>query len=65
MGQATFISAYCMLLIMARAQRFDRTQEEAAFDLGASHTPGVHAGHPAIPAAGVDLLGGAGLHAVF
>lgn len=37
MGQATFISAYCMLLIMARAQRFDTTQEEAAFDLGASH----------------------------
>ena len=27
-----------MLLIMARAQRFDRIQEEAAFDLGASHT---------------------------
>jgi len=37
MGQATFISGYCMLLIMARAQRFDRTQEDAAFDLGASH----------------------------
>jgi spermidine/putrescine transport system permease protein len=37
MGQSTFISAYCMLLIMARCQRFDRTQEEAAFDLGASH----------------------------
>lgn len=37
MGQSTFISAYCMLLIMARAQRFDTTQEEAAFDLGASH----------------------------
>lgn len=37
MGQATFISAYCMLLIMARVQRFDRTQEEAAFDLGGSH----------------------------
>jgi spermidine/putrescine transport system permease protein len=36
-AQATFISAYCMLLIMARAQRFDTTQEEAAFDLGASH----------------------------
>jgi spermidine/putrescine transport system permease protein len=36
-AQATFISGYCMLLIMARAQRFDRTQEEAAFDLGASH----------------------------
>lgn len=37
MGQSTFISGYCMLLIMARAQRFDRTQEEAAFDLGATH----------------------------
>ena len=36
-AQSTFISAYCMLLIMARAQRFDTTQEEAAFDLGASH----------------------------
>ena len=37
MGQSTFISAYCMLLIMARAQRFDMTQEDAAFDLGATH----------------------------
>jgi len=37
MGQSSFISSYCMLLIMARAQRFDRTQEEAAFDLGAGH----------------------------
>jgi spermidine/putrescine transport system permease protein len=37
MGQSTFISAYCMLLIMARSQRFDQTQEEAAFDLGATH----------------------------
>jgi spermidine/putrescine transport system permease protein len=37
MGQSTFISAYCMLLIMARAQRFDPVQEEAAFDLGATH----------------------------
>lgn len=37
MGQSTFISAYCMLLIMARAQRFDTVQEEAAFDLGATH----------------------------
>mgnify|MGYP001815539461 FL=1 len=37
MGQSTFISGYCMLLIMARAQRFDRTQEDAAFDLGANH----------------------------
>lgn len=36
-AQSTFISAYCMLIIMARAQRFDRTQEEAAFDLGATH----------------------------
>jgi len=37
MGQSTFISGYCMLLIMARAQRFDRTLEDAAFDLGATH----------------------------
>jgi spermidine/putrescine transport system permease protein len=37
MGQSTFISGYCMLLVMARAQRFDRTQEDAAFDLGATH----------------------------
>ena len=37
MGQSSFICSYCMLLIMARAQRFDRTQEEAAYDLGAGH----------------------------
>jgi spermidine/putrescine transport system permease protein len=37
-AQATFISGYCMLLTMARAQRFDRTQEDAAFDLGATHS---------------------------
>jgi spermidine/putrescine transport system permease protein len=37
MGQSTFISSLCMLVIMARAQRFDRTQEDAAFDLGANH----------------------------
>lgn len=36
-GQSTFISAYCMLIFMARLQRFDRTQEEAALDLGATH----------------------------
>ncbi|MEE4240931.1 MAG: ABC transporter permease [Desulfopila sp.] len=37
MAQSTFISSYCMLLILARIQRFDQAQEEAAFDLGASH----------------------------
>jgi len=37
LGQSTFISAYCMLIFIARLQRFDRTQEEAALDLGASH----------------------------
>jgi spermidine/putrescine transport system permease protein len=36
-GQSTFISAYCMLVFMARLQRFDRTLEEAALDLGATH----------------------------
>ncbi len=36
LGQASFISAYCMLLFMARLQRFDPTLEEAALDLGAT-----------------------------
>jgi spermidine/putrescine transport system permease protein len=36
-GQSTFISAYCMLIFLARLQRFDRNQEEAALDLGASN----------------------------
>lgn len=36
-GQSTFISAYTMLVFIARIQRFDRTQEEAALDLGATH----------------------------
>src|SRR3546814_12253410 len=35
--QSTFISAYTMLVFLARLQRFDRTQEEAALDLGATH----------------------------
>ncbi len=37
LGQTSFVSAYCMLLIMARLSRFDRAQEEAALDLGASY----------------------------
>ncbi|WAC28506.1 ABC transporter permease [Ancylobacter sp. SL191] len=37
LGQSSFISAYCMLIILARLQRFDRVQEEAALDLGASY----------------------------
>jgi len=36
-GQSTFISAYTMLIFLARLQRFDSTQEEAALDLGATH----------------------------
>jgi spermidine/putrescine transport system permease protein len=38
LGQATFISAYCMLIFLSRLQRYDRVQEEAALDLGASQT---------------------------
>jgi spermidine/putrescine transport system permease protein len=38
LGQCTFISAYCMLIFMARLQRYDRGQEEAALDLGATPT---------------------------
>ncbi|MBO0347301.1 ABC transporter permease [Roseibium sp. CAU 1637] len=37
-GQVTFVSAYAMLVFMARLQRFDPTLTEAALDLGA--TPG-------------------------
>ena len=37
-GQSTFISAYCMLIFLSRLQRYDRVQEEAALDLGASRT---------------------------
>jgi len=37
LGQATFISAYAMLVFIARLQRFDPAQEEAALDLGATH----------------------------
>ncbi len=36
-GQSTFISAYCMLIFLARLQRFDTTLEEAALDLGANN----------------------------
>jgi spermidine/putrescine transport system permease protein len=35
-GQSTFISAYTMLLFIARLQRFDYGLEEAAMDLGAT-----------------------------
>lgn len=38
LGQAQFISAYCMLIFLSRLQRYDRLQEEAALDLGASRT---------------------------
>jgi len=36
-GQATFISAYTMLVFISRLQRFDPALEEAALDLGATH----------------------------
>jgi len=36
-AQATFISSYAMLMFMARLQRQDRSLEEAALDLGATH----------------------------
>ncbi len=36
-GQTSFVAAYCLLIITARLQRFDKSQEEAALDLGASY----------------------------
>lgn len=38
LGQASFISSYCMLVLIARLQRFDTGQIEAALDLGATNT---------------------------
>ena len=38
LAQTCFISTYCFLIFVARLQRFDRSQEEAALDLGASQT---------------------------
>ncbi len=37
LGQASYISAYAMLLVLARLQSLDPALEEAALDLGASH----------------------------
>jgi len=38
LGQVSFIAAFVMLLVLARLQSFDPALEEAALDLGASHT---------------------------
>lgn len=37
LGHATFISSYCMLVFVARLQRYDTGLTEAALDLGATH----------------------------
>ena len=36
LAQSSFIAAYCMLIFLARLQRFDPALEEAALDLGAT-----------------------------
>ncbi|MBE2276739.1 MAG: ABC transporter permease [Rhodobacteraceae bacterium] len=36
LGQSTFIASYCMLVMVARLQRYDETLSEAALDLGAT-----------------------------
>jgi len=38
LGQSTFIASYCMLVFVARLQRYDVGLTEAALDLGATHT---------------------------
>ncbi len=37
LGQSTFIASYCMLVFVARLQRYDIGLTEAALDLGATH----------------------------
>jgi len=37
-GQSTFIASYCMLVLVARLQRYDVVLTEAALDLGATHS---------------------------
>lgn len=37
LGHSTFISSYCMLVFVARLQRYDTCLTEAALDLGATH----------------------------
>ncbi len=37
LGHSTFISSYCMLVFVARLQRYDTGLTEAALDLGATH----------------------------
>lgn len=37
LAQSSYITAYVMLMVMARLQRFDLTLDEAALDLGATH----------------------------
>ncbi|HHG88962.1 MAG TPA: ABC transporter permease [Devosia sp.] len=37
LGQSTFIASYCMLVFIARLQRYDSGLTEAALDLGATH----------------------------
>jgi spermidine/putrescine transport system permease protein len=38
LGQSAFIASYCMLVFLARLQRFDHQLIDAALDLGATHT---------------------------
>lgn len=37
LGQSTFVASYCMLVFVARLQRYDTGLTEAALDLGATH----------------------------
>jgi spermidine/putrescine transport system permease protein len=38
LGQTSFIASYVMLMVLARLQSFDPALEEAALDLGATHS---------------------------
>ena len=47
LGQSSFIASYCMLIFLARLQRFDAALAEAGLDLGA--TPGQVFAHILLP----------------
>jgi hypothetical protein len=58
LGQFSYIVSIATLTISARLKRFDRTLEDAAYNLGASRAGRPVDRHPALPETGPDRRGG-------